>query len=202
MKTFTSASVFILDLIRLPLLGILLTVSLWVHAQPAATSGATLASAEEAVLRAEREYGPDHLATAETLHSLGVLYRQTERYTQALPMFERAFDIRNKKLGSADSATRESLFALAEVHNKAQQPEKAAPLYARALAMAEASSNPERDGLLESLNGLAYAANELGEYAKALTLYERALSLQEARLGKIRSALPIALMQSAIRCQC
>ena len=131
----------------------------------------------------DRTLGPDHPATAESLHNLaGLLFHQGE-LAAAKALEERALAIRERMLGSDHPATAESLNDLGVVLFTRGEVVSARPLLERALAIRERVLGPCHPLKSESLTNLAWTMWALGELTAARELFERALAIQEPVLG-------------------
>jgi len=81
--------------------------------------------------------GNDHLDTAQSLNSLGILYRNKGNYEQAELLYQCALAIYEQKLGEEHPNTARSLNNLAVLYRNKGNYEQAEPLYQRALAIRE-----------------------------------------------------------------
>jgi tetratricopeptide (TPR) repeat protein len=122
-------------------------------------------------------------ATAEDGPARGLELFQAGKYEEALPYFERALELAEKRYGSNDPALAVELNNLAEVHRLMGQLDKAEALYIRAIALDEEAGRGDDPGLATSLNNLALAYRTQGRLEEAEGLYLRALALLEKTLG-------------------
>src|SRR5207253_2611737 len=74
--------------------------------------------AEEVLKYCEKNYGPDHPETADSLSDLAYLYGGLGDYAKALPLYERALKIREKALGREHPYTAIVLNNLAETYRE------------------------------------------------------------------------------------
>ena len=105
------------------------------------------------------------------------------KYTEALPLAERAMAISEKALGSEHPAFAESLHNFANLHRAKGDYAKAEPLLQRAMAIREKALGSEHAAFGESLNTLAELYREKGDYVRAESLHKRALAIREKALG-------------------
>jgi len=91
----------------------------------------------------EKQLGPEHPDTAQSLNNLAELYRAQGKYEQAEPLYQRALAIREKQLGPEHPYTATSLNNLAGLYRAQGKYEQAEPLYQRALAIREKQLGPE-----------------------------------------------------------
>ncbi|MBD2354903.1 tetratricopeptide repeat protein [Tolypothrix sp. FACHB-123] len=111
------------------------------------------------------------------------LYRQG-KYSEAIPLAERALAIREKLLGKEHPDVATSLNNLAVLYESQGNYAKAEPLHLRSLAIREKVLGKEHPNVAESLNNLALLYELQGSYAKAEPLYLRSLAIREKVLGK------------------
>ncbi len=97
--------------------------------------------AQEALRLSEREYGPDHPATATMLTTLAKIYHAQDKYAEAEPLFERALAIREVS-GSYPGLAR-SLNNMAQLCFEQGRYAEAEPLIKRSLAIREKALGSE-----------------------------------------------------------
>ena len=93
--------------------------------------------AEEVLKYCEKNDGPDHPETADSLNDLAFLYNSMGDQAKALPLYQRALKIREKALGPDHPYTAISLNNLAEAYRENGDFAKAEPLYKRAIKIWE-----------------------------------------------------------------
>src|SRR2546430_8456262 len=93
--------------------------------------------AEQVLKYCEKNYGPEHSETADSLNDLAFLYNSMNDQAKALPLYQRALKIREKALGPDHPYTAISLNNLAEVYRESGDYAKAEPLYKRAIKIWE-----------------------------------------------------------------
>ncbi len=147
--------------------------------------------AQEALRLSEREYGPDHPATATMLTTLAKIYHAQDKYAEAEPLFERALAIREVS-GSYPGLAR-TLNNMAQLYFKQGRYAEAEPLIKRSLAIREKALGSENNYVAGGLNNLAAAYEHQGKYAAAEPLYRRSLAMYEKILGPEDSHLPTVL---------
>jgi CHAT domain-containing protein/Tfp pilus assembly protein PilF len=138
---------------------------------------------EVAELRAATE-NDRTLSEARKLYEQGFKLQRASRYDEALPLVERALEIREKILGRDHLDVAEALHGLAVLYLIKDEYAKAEPLYQRALAVYEKALGPEHPSLARSLNNLAVLYWNRGEYVKAEPFARRALAIGENALGR------------------
>ncbi len=130
---------------------------------------------------------------AEELNKQGLSFYLNGQYGDALPLFERALEIRKKVLGENDPDTANSLNNLASLYKAQVDYDKALPLYKRALAIYEKTLGKDHPDTANSLNNLALLYNNQRDYDKALPLCQRALAIREKALGEDHPDTAISL---------
>jgi esterase/lipase superfamily enzyme/Tfp pilus assembly protein PilF len=105
------------------------------------------------------------------------------RYSDALPLAERALAISESALGPEHPDIARLLNSLAELYQAQGRYADAEPLYRRALAISESALGPEHPDIARLLNNLAELYQAQGRYADAQALYTRALAISERVLG-------------------
>jgi tetratricopeptide (TPR) repeat protein len=138
---------------------------------------------EHALAIWEKQFGPEHPHTAQSLNNLAVLLRAQGELSGARPLYERALAIREKQLGPEHPDTATSLNNLAALLYVQGELSEARPLYERALAIWEKQLGPEHPHTALSLNNRAGLLREQGELSEARPLYERALAIREKQRG-------------------
>jgi tetratricopeptide (TPR) repeat protein len=134
---------------------------------------------------------PDETAAALTERAAAHISKG--EYQKALPLLQRALEIREKELGPEHPATATSLNNLAMLYDAMGNYQKALPLLQRALKIREKQLGPEHPDTAISLNNLAALYVNMGDYPKALPLYQRALEINEKQLGPEHPATALSL---------
>ncbi len=143
----------------------------------------TVSIARRALAIREKELGPEHPDTTESLNNLAMLLDDIGDYAEAESLYRRALAIREKSLGPEHLDTAESLSNLAMLLDETGYYAVAEPLYRRVLAIREKSLGPEHPDTAESLSNLAMMLNDKGYYAVAEPLFRRLLAIREKALG-------------------
>jgi tetratricopeptide (TPR) repeat protein/DNA-binding XRE family transcriptional regulator len=120
---------------------------------------------------------------ARLLHGTGYYLWERGAYAQALPLYQRALDLREHTLGPDHPDVAGSLNSLAALYYVLGRYEEALPLFERALAIRERVLESPHPDVAESLNNLALLAYKQGRYEHALPLFQRALTTWEQTLG-------------------
>jgi tetratricopeptide (TPR) repeat protein len=108
------------------------------------------------------------------------LYNQG-RYSEAIPLAQRALAIQEKALGPDHPDVALSLNNLAELY-RAQNAD-AEPLYKRSLAIDETALGPNHASVTGTLNNLGALYQAQGRYAEAEPLLKRSLAIKERAFG-------------------
>ncbi len=115
------------------------------------------------------------------------------KYTEGIPLAERALEIREKVLGKEHPDVAESLNNLALLYQNQGNYQKAEPLYLRSLAIVEKVLGKEHPLVASSLSNLAGLYQQEGSYQKAEPLFVRSLAIREKVLGKEHPDVAISL---------
>jgi CHAT domain-containing protein/Tfp pilus assembly protein PilF len=110
------------------------------------------------------------------------LYR-AGKYDEALPLVERALEIRERVLGPEHPVVVATVNNLAILYQLIGDYTKSEPLFQRTLTIKEKALGSEHPDVARLLNNLAFLYKSRGDYAKAEPLYLRALIIKERALG-------------------
>jgi CHAT domain-containing protein/Tfp pilus assembly protein PilF len=119
------------------------------------------------------------LQEAHKLHQENFKLWKAGKYDQAIPLAERALEIRERILGTEHSDVAIAINGLASLYYLKGEYVKAEPLHERALAIYEKAFGAEHPSVASSLNNLATIYSERGNYPKAESLYSRAIAIWE-----------------------
>jgi CHAT domain-containing protein/Tfp pilus assembly protein PilF len=123
------------------------------------------------------------------LHEARKLYREAlklrdaGRYDEAIPLFERVLETRERILGQDHREIADTLNGLGVLYYYKGDYERAEPLCQRALTIREKVLGPDHPDVAASLNNLALLCIDRGDYAEAVLLGQRALAIKERALG-------------------
>jgi CHAT domain-containing protein/Tfp pilus assembly protein PilF len=106
------------------------------------------------------------------------------KYGDALPLAERALEIRERLLGNEHRDVAAAITNLAGVYSGRGEYVKAESLVRRALEIREKALGKDHPDTAQSINNLAALYSFQGKYADAEPLYKRALDIREKALGK------------------
>jgi len=128
---------------------------------------------------------PDQPVVEASVRSvLGTTYLYLGEPARALPQYERAWELRQVKLGPDHADTLSSQNALGLAYQAAGSLDKAIPLLKRTLATRAGTLGREHPDSLSSAKSLAMAFRDAGQWDQAIVLFERILTLETARLGR------------------
>jgi CHAT domain-containing protein len=105
------------------------------------------------------------------------------RYSEAIPLAQRALAIFEKSLGPNHPNVGASLNNLAELYLNQGRYADAVPLFKRSLAIKEKTLGPDHPNVASSLNSLAVLYARQGRYANAEPLLKRSLAILEKSRG-------------------
>jgi len=110
--------------------------------------------------------------------------RDAGKYDEALPLTERAWESRERLLGSEHHDVASVINSLAGTYTLRGEYVKAEPLYRRALEIREKVLGKDHPDTAESFNNLAVLYYKQGKDGEAERLFRRALAIREKALGK------------------
>ncbi|WAN69595.1 tetratricopeptide repeat protein [Moorena producens JHB] len=123
------------------------------------------------------------LAEASRLTQQVLELEQKGKYSEAIPLAERALGIRQQVLGEEHPSVATSLNDLAGLYSSQGRYQEAEPLYQQALQLNKRLLGEEHPDVAESLNDLAVLYLIQGQYQQAEPLLQQALELRKRRLG-------------------
>jgi CHAT domain-containing protein/Tfp pilus assembly protein PilF len=123
------------------------------------------------------------LQEAHKLYAEACKLRDADKYDEALPLFGRVIETRNRVSGPDDGDLAAVLHDLAVLYYYKGDYPMVEPLSNNALAIQEKTLGPEHTDVANSLNLLANLSFNKGDYAKAELLSNRALSIKEKAVG-------------------
>jgi CHAT domain-containing protein len=124
------------------------------------------------------------LAEAKRLNQQAMQLYQQGKYSEAIPLAERALAIREKVLGKEHLNVAESLNNLAALYFSQGNYAKGETLHLRSLGIFEKVLGKEHPIVATSLNNLGVIYSSQGSYTKAEPLFLRSLAIREKVLGK------------------
>ena len=155
-----------------------------IEANVEARNAEEVASAKQALARAEQELGRDHPDTLLHVNDLAELYRTRGRYDEAELLHKRALEAYERVLGDDHPDTLRSVNNLALLFRNRGRYAEAEPLYIRALEGRERVLGREHPATLNSVSNLAALYHAQGRYGEAEPLKKRALEVRERVLGR------------------
>jgi len=105
------------------------------------------------------------------------------QYAAAIPLAQRAIEIREKALGVRNLDTANSIYELAQLYRSAGAYDQAEPLYKRARAIREKILGAEHPDVATSLDDLGWLYLLTGDFAGAKSLLQHGLAIREKMLG-------------------
>jgi len=136
----------------------------------------------EALSIRERMLDPEHQDVAVSLNNLALLMKDTNRLSEAGPLYRRALAIDEKSYGPDHPAVAIDLNNLASLLQSTNRLGEAEPLYRRALAIDE-RNGPDHPDVATDLNNLALLLQDTNRPSEAEPLYRRALAIGEKSYG-------------------
>ena len=140
-------------------------------------------SLSDAVDLLDETLGPDHSHTLASRNSLANAYRSAGRLKEAIDLFERTLEDRERVLGADHLDTLVSRGNLAGAYWSAGRPVQAIDLHKKNLTDRLRVLGPDHPHTLTSRNNLAHAYESAGTLDQAIDLYEQNLSDRLRVLG-------------------
>lgn len=124
-----------------------------------------------------------HLGTANSLFNLAETHRREHDYRNAIPLYRRTLDIRQKLLGKYHPQTLEVLNPLANQYLTLAQYKNAKPLLDQALQATQESLGTEHPHAAICLTNLGSYYLATAEYDRAIETYSEALAISLQHFG-------------------
>jgi tetratricopeptide (TPR) repeat protein len=137
----------------------------------------------EALSIREVRLGPEHPDVATSLNNLASWLADTNRRSEAEPLFKRAIAIDEKRYGPDDPKVAIGLNNLASLLLNTNRRDEAEPLFRRALAIDEKRYGPDDPTVARRLNNLASLLQTTNRRDEAEPLFRRALAIDEKSYG-------------------
>ncbi len=131
----------------------------------------------------ERALASGHAETLATLESLGRIYLDMRKPTEAARLFEQVNDRRFETLGPDHSDTLASMNDLARSYFALGRHAEALKLRQQIVPLRRTQLGPDDPDTLASMNNLANSYAKLGQFDKALELHQETLERRQAKLG-------------------
>ena len=141
------------------------------------------------------------LHEARNLYQGALKLRDAGKYDEAIPLFERALEIRERIFGPDHRDVADVLNSLAILYYYKGDYVRAEPLCQRALIIREKALGPWHPNVADSLRDLAFICVDKGDYARAELLCQRALTIKERELGSEHPGLASYIHNLALFCQ-
>jgi tetratricopeptide (TPR) repeat protein len=138
---------------------------------------------QRALALREKQLGPDHPDTAESLNNFALSLRDEGDLEAARPLLERALAVNEKAFGRDHAVTATSVNNLALLLHAQGDIAAARPLFERALAGVEKAHGGDHPATAASLGNLGLLLKDEGDLTASRALLERALAIDERALG-------------------
>jgi tetratricopeptide (TPR) repeat protein len=152
----------------------------------------------EALSIRERVLNPEQPDVAASLNNLALLLKDTNRLSEAEPLYRRSLAIVEKSYGPDHPAVAIRLNNLASLLKDTNRLSEAEPLYRRSLAIVEKSYGPDHPDVAIRLNNLALLLKGTNRLSEAEPLYRRALAIGEKSYGPDHPDVAIRLNNLAL----
>ncbi len=130
-------------------------------------------------------FGLHHIVTLDTVHNLGMLYREQGDQAQAEVMLERALAGYEKALGLDHVSTLSTVHNLGILYRGQGKLDEAERMYVQALDEYQKALGPDHVSTLNTVHSLGIFYREQGKLVKAEPMLVRALVEKEKALGPV-----------------
>jgi serine/threonine-protein kinase len=116
--------------------------------------------------------------------TIGRAYRSLGLYDSAVPLLERALELRRQRFGEETREVAESLDELSNLYLRRDELAKAEAATRRALAIHRALGGEKDPAIAESLNQMALILSEKADFTAAEPLFQEALRINRLHFGR------------------
>jgi non-specific serine/threonine protein kinase/serine/threonine-protein kinase len=148
--------------------------------------------------RIEGSLSDQPLMQARLMSTIGRVYLNFGRYTDARPLLEKALALQRRYLGEEHPDVVHTLNALGFLRTWTADYVSARQCFEAAVKIAERSLGPDDPATVTYLNNLAWLLWRMGDFEASRTYVERALERGEGALGRDHPAVADALSTKAI----
>lgn len=133
----------------------------------------------------EKQLGPEHYATLDTLNSLGVLLTQMDRYKEAIAIHEKVFKTQARTLGGDHLNTLFSAFNLSTAYLAPNgNHEHTIEFCKSSLETMRKKLGHDHQCTLGTMSNLAVAYSYIGKLPEAISLLQQVVEAQQTKLGQ------------------
>ncbi|WP_287278778.1 MULTISPECIES: tetratricopeptide repeat protein [unclassified Okeania] len=125
----------------------------------------------------------EELAEVKRLVEQIIQLNQQGKYAEAIPLAEKALEIRKRALGDNHLDVARSLNDLGRLYQSQGKYKEAEPLYQKSLAIRKQKLGDNHPDVAISLNNLAVLYYQQGKYSEAEPLYQKSLDIRKEQLG-------------------
>ena len=134
------------------------------------------------VLTDEIKVAEEQIVIIDAIHLLGNLYKDLHKLAEAMQMYQRALQDKERTLGVDHTSTLDTVNALGVLYAKQSKLGDAEKMYQRALQGKEKALGVEHTSTLRTVNDLGNLYRNQGKLAEAEQMYKRALGGYEKAL--------------------
>ncbi len=132
----------------------------------------------------ERQFGKNHIQTANSMHDLATIYQSQEDYSQAITLYERALRARVVILGENNIDTLNTIMGLADIYQITKKYELALPYYERALKISENLYHNDSHDYAIALMNMGEIKTKLKQNNDAIAYFQTALKISKENFGE------------------
>ena len=131
----------------------------------------------------EREFGVDHINSADTIANIGSVCYSQGKYADAISWHERALKIIEREFGVDHINSANTINNIGEVLRKQGKYADAISWHERALKIKEREFGVDHINSANTINNIGVVLDKQGKYADAISWCERALKINEREFG-------------------
>jgi CHAT domain-containing protein/Tfp pilus assembly protein PilF len=139
----------------------------------------------KAVLGLKKEvYGVNHIEYANTLTSLGNLYKKMGRFAEAEPLYAQSIAIRKVATGEKNPEYINALNNMATLYNLQGRYQDAEPLYRRIMELSKQIYSSDKIEYTKSITNLAGLYKTMSRFNESEALYTEVLTIRQQTIGE------------------
>jgi serine/threonine protein kinase/tetratricopeptide (TPR) repeat protein len=154
-----------------------------------------LEAVDSAAVRLDREhpFADDPLTLAHVLHAIAETYRSMDAYDRALPLFQRAVDLKRSAPGNNEATTLVSLNKLSESQAESGDLKSAIETQKQVVAVGEKVYGKENERYSAWLSNLGNMYADTGNLADAERILRESLAIDRRVLGSDNEDMPTSI---------
>jgi tetratricopeptide (TPR) repeat protein len=143
----------------------------------------SLVCLERSLRLCEREFGVNHINSANTIHNFGIIYRSQGKFTEALLWYERALTIFDREFGVNHINSAGTINNLGNIYQSQEKFTEAILWYERALTIYDREFGVNHINSANTIQNIGVIYDLQGKFTEALLWYEGALTIFNREFG-------------------